>query len=255
MAARIAGFLAGGSWAVGAPSRRGDRRQPARSEARSLLFLIVLGIVGAASTGGLFAVGFAFLLQSKAAQHQASPHAAAAPPARISVAAKAPSPPAISTSHGTAAAPAPPASPIPAAIGFALAEGDANFHDGQISTARFYYEQAVDAGSAAAAVRLGETFDPAYLTQDRLRWLHADPAAARYWYGRALDLGAPEAKIRIAKLDAEPAAGHPERAAHATVVRRQIFISETHKPPGAALQRLLDRILHPPAVLHPPAAR
>jgi hypothetical protein len=55
-----------------------------------------------------------------------------------------------------------------------MAQGDASFADGEVSVARFYYQQAVDAGDAEGAVRMGETFDPAFLTLGRPRHVLAN---------------------------------------------------------------------------------
>jgi hypothetical protein len=263
MAARIAGSAAGDSWAA-ERSQESDRPQPVGTGGHSLLFLIVVGIVAAVSTGGLLAAGFLSLPQPKAAKHPvASSASAAAPPVRVAATAavasaappvekparKKPAAPAATPSEPPRAlatpATAPAAPPAAAAISVALGEGDANFRDGVISTARFYYEQGVDAGSAEAALRLGETFDPAFLTKDHLRRSHADPAAARYWYGRARDLGSSVAKMRIANLDAEPADRH--RESRAPDLRRRETYRQPESPPPSAMRRLLDRILRPPA--------
>jgi hypothetical protein len=143
------------------------------------------------------------------------------------------------------AAPAGSADPRSIAVKFALAQGDANFAEGELSSARFYYEQAVDGGDAEAAIRLGETFDPAFLTYGRLRRVRGDPAAARFWYGQAAGLGAAEAKQRLDHLDAEPAtpARSSAKLRHRVAPGRRD--DATLSPPDATFHQFLERILHP----------
>jgi hypothetical protein len=82
-----------------------------------------------------------------------------------------------------------------------MKRGDAALLDGDLGVARFRFQQAADAGDGAAALRMGETFDPAFRAHSRRR---GDAKAARYWYRRALDLGAAEAAPRLARLDSAP---------------------------------------------------
>ncbi len=89
---------------------------------------------------------------------------------------------------------------IPTAeISALVARGDALFALGDISSARLFYERAVDAGEARAAIRLGNTFDQAFLDFAHLR-IRGDSASAESWYGRARDLGAAEAEILLQRL-------------------------------------------------------
>jgi TPR repeat protein len=133
---------------------------------------------------------------------------------------------------------------VSAAATFALAQGDANFSAGEIAVARFYYEQALDAGVADAAARMGKTFDPASLTPGRLRRLYADPEAAHFWYQRALALGVADAKQL---LETEPA--ESEASATARSGRYQHQAAATHDRHGCApattFRQLLMRISHP----------
>jgi len=84
-----------------------------------------------------------------------------------------------------------------------LARGDWLFATGDIASARLLYERAADAGDARAAVRLGETFDPAYLDGSHMRGLHGDPDMAVLWYRHARDLGATGVASRRKKLEAK----------------------------------------------------
>jgi TPR repeat protein len=177
----------------------------------------------------------------------------AAPPAPARIAAKATSPliertaptPAAAGLPGVAVTPPQGTDPRSIAERIALAEGDANFGAGKVSVARFYYEQAVDGGDAAAAVRMGETFDPAFLTEGRLRRVRGNPAAARFWYDRALGLGAAEAQQRLDYLDEEPAAGTRASGEARSNMFRARRADQPASPPNVTLQQLLERILHP----------
>jgi hypothetical protein len=78
-----------------------------------------------------------------------------------------------------------------------LARGDVLFSKGDVIAARAFYERAADAGEGRAALRLGETFDPVFLDQARLRAARGDLSTALYWYHRARDLGVAEAEILL----------------------------------------------------------
>jgi hypothetical protein len=90
----------------------------------------------------------------------------------------------------------PPASPRMSAAEIAelLARGDSFMRIGDIASARVFYERAADARDGRAALRMGATFDPAFLSRAGLRRTFGDPAQARSWYRRALDLGAVKAE-------------------------------------------------------------
>jgi TPR repeat protein len=83
-----------------------------------------------------------------------------------------------------------------------LARGDALFGNGDIVSARLFYERAAEGGDAQAALRLGETYDPAFLARARLNGVHGDAAAAARWYRHALGLGAAEAEILLTDVAA-----------------------------------------------------
>jgi hypothetical protein len=76
-----------------------------------------------------------------------------------------------------------------------------SFARGNVASARLFYERAANAGEARAALRVGATFDPAFLGPDALRGVRSDPAEASYWYRRASDLGEPEAERRLKSLE------------------------------------------------------
>jgi hypothetical protein len=84
-----------------------------------------------------------------------------------------------------------------------LDHGDALLRNGDVASARLFYERAAGAGAGdgRAALRLAATFDPEFLGRLGLGKLQANPAEARSWYSRARDLGAVEAKRRLNSLE------------------------------------------------------
>ena len=81
-----------------------------------------------------------------------------------------------------------------------LARGDTLFGNRDITSARLFYERAAEGGDAQAALRLGETYDAAFLVKAGLRGVRDDPAAAARWYWRAHALGAADAEILLSLL-------------------------------------------------------
>jgi hypothetical protein len=89
----------------------------------------------------------------------------------------------------------PPASPpLAAEITELLARSDSFVVIGDIASARVFYERAAIAGEGRASLRMGTTFDPAFLRRAGLPRAFGDPAQARSWYRHALELGAVEAE-------------------------------------------------------------
>ena len=72
------------------------------------------------------------------------------------------------------------------------------------SSARLLLRRAAEAGSAAAALSLGETFDPLVIRQLHAIGVQPDPAKAREWYERAAQLGSDTASQHLAKLARSP---------------------------------------------------
>jgi TPR repeat protein len=72
------------------------------------------------------------------------------------------------------------------------------------SSARLLLKRAAEAGSAAAALSLGETFDPLVLQQFHENGVQPDLAQARDWYERAARLGSDAASQRLAKIAPPP---------------------------------------------------
>lgn len=95
--------------------------------------------------------------------------------------------------------------PSSAEIAALLTRGDGFLGARDITSARLFYELAADAGSASAALRLGATFDPGFLSGAGIREIFGDVAQAASWYRRARDLGDPAAESRLENLHRERA--------------------------------------------------
>ena len=80
------------------------------------------------------------------------------------------------------------------------ARGDAMLEIRDLSAARRFYETAANAGSGRAAMALGRTYDPAFLSQIRAIGLRPDPVLAATWYRRAAELGVSEAAAELRAL-------------------------------------------------------
>jgi hypothetical protein len=112
------------------------------------------------------------------------------------------SPPAALTAEpvpgSSAPAPAPERAPRVSAgqITEFLARGDSFLGAGDVASARLFYERAADAGNWQAAIRMGATFDPAFLGRAGVRTV-GDPTKAQSWYLHALDLGAPKTDRQV----------------------------------------------------------
>jgi hypothetical protein len=83
-----------------------------------------------------------------------------------------------------------------------LARGDDLVRRADINSGRLFYERAADAGNAEAALRLGASYDPAFLARVGLKGVRGDAAQAAQWYKRARDLGSvTEAETPLKALD------------------------------------------------------
>lgn len=103
---------------------------------------------------------------------------------------------------GTAAAPTSPplSAEARARAEVLLARGGALLRDGDIVSARLFFERSADAGLAEGALALGGTYDPHELARLKVHGLKPEPAMARRWYEKARDLGSPAAADRLARL-------------------------------------------------------
>jgi TPR repeat protein len=70
-----------------------------------------------------------------------------------------------------------------------------------IASARLLYERAADAGNGRAALRMGKSFDPAFLDSIGISRMLGNRQLALSWYRRASDLGDAEAVQLLQKLE------------------------------------------------------
>jgi hypothetical protein len=83
-----------------------------------------------------------------------------------------------------------------------MARANQNFEKGDVSGARVIYEYLAMQGSSAAAMAMGETYDPLVLAKLVVKGLDADPKKAQQWYEKAEELGSQEARSRLNALAA-----------------------------------------------------
>jgi hypothetical protein len=76
--------------------------------------------------------------------------------------------------------------------------------NGDLVSARLLLQRAAEAGSAEAALVLGETFDPLVFQRLHVIGIEPDAASAQKWYQRAAELGSAAASQRLAKPDRAP---------------------------------------------------
>jgi len=84
----------------------------------------------------------------------------------------------------------------PAQAALLLERADRLFAARDIASARLFYERAAEAGDSQAALRLGGSYDPAFLQRAQLR-LPGDRTLAAFWYRRAQELGASDAEVLL----------------------------------------------------------
>ena len=111
-------------------------------------------------------------------------------------------PPAASRTNSPPPTLSPPNQRLSAAeIAALVTRGDAFLSAGDIVSARLFYERAADGGDGGAALRLGATFDPGFLSRTGVRGAPGDPSRATSWYRRAVDLGNPAAQEHLKNLE------------------------------------------------------
>ena len=81
-----------------------------------------------------------------------------------------------------------------------LARGNDVLLQGGIAAARLMFEELARRGSAAGALALARSFDPAYVPKSATSKLAPNMAMAMKWYERAAELGNPDAKRRLAEI-------------------------------------------------------
>jgi hypothetical protein len=147
-----------------------ENAMPSQSSVSVASETVISTAAGAVSSTGASAVG------SMANAVTVARPATVSPPERASS----------SPAATTATLPASP--PMAAEIADLLARGDSFVVVGDVTSARVFYERAASGGDERAALRMGTTFDPAFLRRAGLPRTFGDPAQARSWYRRASDL-------------------------------------------------------------------
>jgi hypothetical protein len=123
---------------------------------------------------------------------------------------EAPTPPSLPTMPTVAATPkipeptetAAPQRTAPTAEQMLLTRASETFQKGDVSGARVVFEYLAMRGNAAAAIAMGETYDPKVLSRLLLKGLEPDQKKARQWYEKAEQLGSGEARNRLKALAA-----------------------------------------------------
>jgi hypothetical protein len=82
-----------------------------------------------------------------------------------------------------------------------LDRGDAMLRLGDVSAARMLFSRAAESGIAFAALKMANTYDPAFLAEHNLRGIKADRAEAEAWCRKAQSMGEPLAKEYLAGLE------------------------------------------------------
>jgi hypothetical protein len=128
---------------------------------------------------------------------EAPPFVASPPPAEEQA-----TPPASSDTTSPPPTQPPPNRRLSAAeVASLVTRGDAFLSTGDIISARLFYERAANGEDGDAALRLGATFDPGFLSQTGARGALSDRTQASSWYRRALDLGNPAAQEHLKNLE------------------------------------------------------
>ena len=81
-----------------------------------------------------------------------------------------------------------------------LARGKQLLQQGGIVAARLIFEELATHRSAAGALALAQTYDPAYVARSKASAPAPDMAEARKWYARAVELGNSDAQRRLAEI-------------------------------------------------------
>jgi TPR repeat protein len=88
----------------------------------------------------------------------------------------------------------------PEEIATLIKRGEEFLKNGDIAGAQISLKRAANAGNAQAALEVGMTFDPIFLTQRGVLGFAPDVAQAREWYNRAIKLGSSEASRQLERL-------------------------------------------------------
>jgi hypothetical protein len=88
----------------------------------------------------------------------------------------------------------------PEEVAALVARGDTLVTKGDVASARLFYERAAEAADSGAALRLAESYDPAFLARAHVGGARGDLLAAARWYRRARELGRSEAEVLLKTL-------------------------------------------------------
>jgi TPR repeat protein len=88
----------------------------------------------------------------------------------------------------------------PEEIATLIKRGEDFLKYGDVASARLSLRRAASAGNAQAALGLGATFDPAFLSERGILGFAPDVAQARAWYEKAAELGSIDAVRRLERL-------------------------------------------------------
>ena len=114
------------------------------------------------------------------------------------------SPVALPPAPSKQAAPDPPEPSQMSAMQHTLLErGDAMLGLGDVSAARGCFVRAAELGIGIAALKVADTYDPAFIAEHNLRGIKADPVEAETWYRKAQSMGEPEAEKRLKNVEGE----------------------------------------------------
>ncbi len=92
-------------------------------------------------------------------------------------------------------------SPEDRSLGKSLRQaGDVKILEGDVASARLFYERAADAGDARAALDLGNSFNPAFLDRLGVLGMRGNVVVAALWYRKARMLGSPDAEKALHAL-------------------------------------------------------
>ena len=98
---------------------------------------------------------------------------------------------------------------------------------GDLISARLLLRRAAEAGSAEAALALGETFDPVVFQRLHVIGIEPDAARAQKWYQRAAELGSAAASQHFAK---PPSSQFKDEAKKTEIPQSSQFNDEAKKP-------------------------
>jgi len=148
----------------------------------------------------------AFVYKALSTQQETSPTLAAALAAQAPArSAASHSPPAPASQAKPEARPTPPARPAetlaPDVMDAVMKRGQQSLSLSDIAAARLLFQHAAEAGNPRAAVAMGKTYDPDYLTLGAAQGEKPDTGRAAEWYRKALALGDPQAAALLQKLE------------------------------------------------------